>query len=56
MQIEIALINDRLHLLKVSQKFRIPTIFTFAAILQVKFAIFLKNNVLFNNFYCFFCL
>ena len=32
MQIEKALINDRLHVLKVSWKFHIPTIFNFAVI------------------------
>ena len=32
MQIEKTLINDRLRVLKVSGKFRIPTIFNFAAI------------------------
>ena len=30
MQIEIALINDRLRISKVSWKFRIPTIYNFA--------------------------
>ena len=32
MQIEKALTNDRLHVSKVSGKFRIPTIYNFAAI------------------------
>ena len=32
MQIEKALINDRLRVLKVSRKFRIPNIYNFAVI------------------------
>ena len=32
MQIKKALINDRLHVSKVSQKFRTPTIYNFAVI------------------------
>ena len=41
MQIEKALINDRLHVSKVSWKFRIATIYNFAV--PVKFAIFLES-------------
>ena len=50
MEIEEALINDRLRVSKVSRKFRIPTIYT------VKFANFLQSSLLFNSFYCLFCL
>ena len=32
MQIEKALINDRLHVSKVSRKFRIPNIYNFAVL------------------------
>ena len=37
MQIEKALINDRLRLSKVSAKFRIPTIYNFAVTFPVNF-------------------
>ena len=59
MQIEKALINDRLHVSKVSWKFRITIIYNFAVIRRnepVKFAIFLKSSLLFNSFYCLFLL
>ena len=56
MQIEKALINNRLRVSKVSGKFRIPTIDNFAVIYPVKFAIFLKSSLRFNSFYCLFCL
>ena len=56
MQIEKVLINDRIHVSKVSEKFRIPTIYNFAVMQLVKFAIFLKSTLLFNSFYCLFCL
>ena len=56
MQIEKALINDRLSVSKVSWKFRIPTIYNFAVKFAVKFATFLKSSLLFNSFYCLFCL
>ena len=46
MQIEKALMNDFLHVLKVSWKFRIPTIYNFAVIYGWNFAIFLKSSLL----------
>ena len=55
MQIEKALINDRLLFSKVYWNFYIPTIYNFGVI-PVKFAIFLKSSLLFNSFYCLFCL
>ena len=42
MQIEKALINDRLLVLKVSWKFRIPTIYNFVVIYRWKFLFSLK--------------
>ena len=42
MQIEKALINDRLRVLNVSWKLRIPTIYNFAAIYPWKFLFSLK--------------
>ena len=56
MQIEEAPVNDRLHISKVSCKFRIPTKNSFCSNLPVKFAIFFKSSLLFNSFYCLFCL
>ena len=44
MQIGKSLINDRLYLSKLSGKFCIP-------FLPMKFAIFLKNSLLFNSLY-----
>ena len=41
MQIEKVLINDRLRVSKVPEKFRIPTIYNFCSNLPVEFAIFL---------------
>ena len=41
MQIAKALINDRLRVSKVPEKFRIPTIYNFCSNLPVEFAIFL---------------
>ena len=55
-QIEKALINDRLRVSRINQKFLIPTIYNFAVIYHVKFAIFLKISLLFNSFYCLFYL
>ena len=48
MQIEKALIIDRLRVSKVSCIFRIPTTHKFCS----KFAIFLKSSLPFNSFYC----
>ena len=57
MQIEKALINDRLHdVAKVPWKSCIPTIYNFAIICPWNFAIFLKSSLLVNSFYCLFCL
>ena len=53
-QIEKSVIWNRLHVSKASWKFRIPTIYNFPV--PVKFAIFLKSSLLFNSFYCLFCL
>ena len=53
MQIEKALINNRLRVLKISRKFGISTIYIFCCNLPVKF---LKRSLLFNSFYCLFCL
>ena len=50
MQIGKSLINDPIRNSKVSWKFRIPT-FIICSNLPVKFAIFLKSRLLFNNFY-----
>ena len=46
-QIGKALINDHLHVSKVSWKFHIPTNLLFSSKLPVKFAFFLKSNLLF---------
>ena len=49
MQIDKALINERLRLSKVFRKFRISITYNFAVIcsnLPVKFAIFLNNSLL----------
>ena len=44
MKLAKALINDRLHVSKISCKFRIPTICNFAVIyLRLKFVFFLKK-------------
>ena len=54
MQIEKALINDRLRVLKVFQKFYIPTIYTFAVIyawnllFSLKVAYFLTVSIAFS--------
>ena len=56
MQIEYALINDCLHVSKVSWKFCTPTIYNFAVIYPWNLLFFKKNSLLFNNFYCLFCL
>ena len=56
MQIEKALIIDRLRVSKVSWIFRIPTTHKFCSNLPVKFSIFLKSSLLFNSFYCLFYL
>ena len=53
MQIEKELMDDRL---RVSKVFRIPTIYNFGVIYWWNFAIFLKGSLLFNSFYCLFCL
>ena len=56
MQIEKALINDRLHVSKVSWQFRIPTIYNFAVIYLwnllffKKVAYFLTVSVAFSVF------
>ena len=50
MKIEKALINNRLRALKVSNYLE------FFSNSPVKFAIFLKNSLLLNIFYCLFCL
>ena len=55
MQIEKAPIIVRLRFSEVSWKFHIETIYNFATI-PGKFAIFLKSSLLFNSFYCLFCL
>ena len=54
MQIEKPLINDCLHVSKVSRKFALATEIYNVAVL--KFAIFLKKDLLFKSFYCLFCL
>ena len=55
--IEKPMVNDRLRVSKVSRVFCIQTIYNFAIIyLPVKFAIFLKSNLLFNSFHCLSCL
>ena len=51
MQIKKALINDRFRGSMVIQK--CPENFAFQ---PVKSAIFLKSSILFNSFYCLFCL
>ena len=56
MQTERVLINDRLCVSKVSRKFCILFIYNFSSNLPVKLAFFLKSSLLFNNFYCLFCL
>ena len=56
MQIEKAVINDRLRLLKVSLESRIPTIYNFEVIYPLKCDILLKNSLPFNSFYCIFSL
>ena len=50
--------QQRFHVgvLKVSSKFRIPTIYNFAVIYHVGFSIFLKSSLPFNSFCCLFCL
>ena len=50
-QIEKRLINDRLCVLKVSWKIRIPTIYIVFSSLVVKIVISLKSSLLFNSFY-----
>ena len=55
-QIEKRLINDRLCVLKVSWKIRIPTIYIFFSSLIVKIVISLKSSLLFNSFYYLFYL
>ena len=52
MQIEKALINDRLHVSKVFWKFCIPTISNFAVIYQWILLFSEKNSIPFNRFYC----
>ena len=54
MQIEKALKNDRLHVSKISWKFRIPTVYNFTSNLPVKIGNFSKGSLLFNSFYFFF--
>ena len=56
MQIEKALINDRLNVSRVSWKFHIPTIYNFAAIYMWNLLFSLKKSLLFNGFYCLFSL
>ena len=56
MQIEKAVINGRLRLLKVSLESRIPTIYNFEVIYPLKCDILLKNSLPFKSFYCIFCL
>ena len=46
MQIEKALINDRLHFSEVSRKLRSPTIYNFTVIYPATFAILLKSSLL----------
>ena len=53
MQIEKALINDHLRVLKVSWNFRILTVYNFCSNLHVKFAIFLEGSLLLNSFMVF---
>ena len=54
MQIGKALINDRLRVLKVSWKFRVPTIYSFAVIyswnllFSLKVAYFLTVSIVFS--------
>ena len=55
-QIEKRLINDRLCVLKVSWKIRIPTIYIFFSSLVGKIVISLKSSLLFNSFYYLFYL
>ena len=52
MQIEKALINDRLCVSKASWKFRILTIYNFAIIYPWNLLL-KKSSLLFNSFYCF---
>ena len=56
MQIEKALINDCLRVSEVSKKNSHSNYMWFCSNLSVKFVILLKSSLLFNNFYCLFCL
>ena len=49
MQTENALMNDLLRVSKVSYTFLTSTFYNFAVILPVKFAVFLKNRLLYNS-------
>ena len=52
MQIEIALINDRLRLSKVSWKICVKTIYKFVVIYPWNLLFSLKSSLLFNSFLC----
>ena len=59
MQIEKELINDCSVVSKVSWEFHILEIskcLSFSYNLHMKFTVFLKSSLLFNNLYCLFCL
>ena len=55
-QTETALINNRLRVSKVSWKFRISNIYNFAVIYPWNLFFSFKSSLLFNSFYCLFCL
>ena len=52
MQIEKALINDRLGVSKVSWKFHVPNIYNFGVIYLWKLFFFLKKLAYFLSLYC----
>ena len=54
-RIEKALINNRLHVLKVSGKFRLLAIYNFLWF-NCEMRYFLKKYPIFKSFYCLFCL
>ena len=55
LQIEKALINERFTCFKIIHKLSHSNYLKFCSNLPVKFAIFLKNSLLFSSFYCLFC-
>ena len=55
MQIEKAMINDRLRVLWYPENFAFQ-LFIIFAVSYPKFAIFLQSSLLFNSFYCVFFL